>query len=72
MGATGVFASNCELTDREGMLKTLKRLYSVERAHSVLQIVSEGAFYEDEHIQILKGFCNSNVFYYVLKRSSKV
>lgn len=68
MGATGVFASNCELTDREGMLKTLERLYSVEWAHSVLQIVSENAFYEDEYIQILKGFVDSNIFYYMLKQ----
>lgn len=70
MGA--IFSSNCELTDREGMLKTLKQLYSVEWSHSVLQIVSEDDFYEDEYIQILKSFCYSNVFYYMLKRSSKV
>lgn len=68
MGTKDKIFNKCEVTDREGMLKTLKRLYSFEWAHSVLQIASKADFYEDEYIQILKGFGDSNIFYYMLKQ----
>lgn len=58
---------NCEVTDEKGVLLILRKWYSFERSHSILQIVSEDDFYEDEHIQILKSFTDSNVFYYMLK-----
>lgn len=72
MGAAVEFFSKCQVTDRKGVLLILRKWYSFERSHSIRQIVSEDGFYEDEHIQLLKGFCDSNVFYYMLKRSSKV
>ena len=62
------FFSKCKVTDRQGMLQTLRGLYSFEKSHSILQIVSEDDFYEDDYIQIRKGFCDSNVFYYMMKR----
>ena len=72
MSATVGLFNKCEVTDRKGVLLILRTWYSFERSYSILQIVSEDGFYEDEHIQILKGFCDSNVFYYMLKHSSKV
>lgn len=68
MNAASKFLGECKLTDREDMLQLLRKWYSVEQSHSILQIVSEGNVYEDDHIQILKGFFDSNMFYYVLKR----
>lgn len=62
------FFNKCKVTDRQGMLQTLRKLYSFEKSHSILQIVAEDDFYEDDRIQILKGFCDSNVFYYMMKR----
>ena len=68
MNAASKFFGECKLTDREDMLQLLRKWYSVEQSHSILQIVSEGNVYEDDYIQILKGFLDSNMFYYVLKR----
>ena len=72
MGATSEFSINCEMTNGKGVILILRKWYSFERSHSILKIVLEDDFYEDEYIQILKSFCYSNVFYYMLKRSSKV
>lgn len=69
---TGESFSKCKATDRKGVFLILRKWYSFERSRSILQIVSENVFYEDEHIQILKSFVDSNAFYYVLKCSSKV
>lgn len=66
MGTIYEFFSNCKVTDRQGMLQTLRKFYSFEKSHSILQITSEDVFYVDDHIQIRKGFCDSNTFYYVL------
>ena len=67
MGTTDKFINKCEETNRQDMLQILKKWYSFEQSHSILQIVSKDDFYEDEHIQILKGFCDPNVIYYMFK-----
>jgi hypothetical protein len=67
MGTTGKFINKCEETNRQDMLQILEKWYSFEQSHSILQIVSKDDFYEDEHIQILKGFCDPNVIYYMFK-----
>lgn len=67
-----MFASEneCKVTNRQDMLKTLRKIYSFEKSHSILQIVAEDNFYEDKRIQIRKDFCDSNVFYYMFKHVS--
>lgn len=37
-------ANKCEETNRQGMLQILKKWYSFEKSHSILQIVSEDDF----------------------------
>jgi hypothetical protein len=56
MYSTDKLFNKCEETNRECMLRTLRKWYSFEKSISILQIVSEDNFYEDENIQILKDF----------------
>lgn len=49
MCSTGELFSKCEVTDRKGVLITLRKWYSFERSHSILQIVSEDDFYEETY-----------------------
>ena len=55
------------VTDRNGMLKILRGLYSFEKSHSILQIVNEDGFWEDDNILIIKGFPDLDVFDYRMK-----
>ncbi len=55
------------VTDRNGMLKILRGLYSFEKSHSILQIVNEDGFWEDDNILIIKGFPDLDIFGYSMK-----
>lgn len=59
--------NKCEATNRQGMLQILRELYSFEKSHSILQIVAEDGFWEDDYIQILGGFGHLDLIYYVMK-----
>ena len=59
--------NKCEVTDRKGMLQILRGLYSFEKSHSILQIVAEDGFWEDDYIQILGGFGHLDLIYYMMK-----
>lgn len=61
----------CEETNCEGMLLVLRKMYSLEKSHSILQTFSEDDFYEDDNIQILKSLCDSDLFYYMIKPISE-
>lgn len=63
-----VDTNECKEASREGMLKILRGFYSFKKSFSILQIVTEDDFYEDDYIQILKSLCDSNLFYYTMKR----
>lgn len=64
---SGKIFSECKISSVEHMIEILREFYSFEKSLSILQVVTEDNFYEDDYIQILKGFCDSNVFYYMMK-----
>lgn len=63
-----VDTNECKEASREGMLETLRRYYSFSESLYILQVVTENDFYEDDYIQIIKSLCNSDLFYYTMKR----
>lgn len=55
------------VTDREGMLQTLRGLYPFEKSHSILQIVTDVTTYTDKYIHIFTSSNFPDAFYYKMK-----